>query len=423
MQKIYILLSFVFSIHTETIYATEIKKNDTTLLVVKRIKNRAYPIIIQDSPARLFTMRQFNQNYLSAYRLFTNELNNVASKKVSVLLQTGMGILFFQPLTHEEGHRSILTSKGIGSISQPFFNAKGAAYVNGVKDNDLRNLKNDDLPTYIRLHTGGLESDYMLTNRVEKKILFGGDEKSNLNIEYLLRKFTIISYYSFSMIPALSPKLEEEEDELDRDIVGHDVYGAVRNLYKIDTSFYRYTTYKNLSNEEIEFVNRIGFRSFLNLLSPLLFKQLQILKKEQIKISVGAGYSMSPFGDFIDENIWIKYKDKYYIHTYFRQFQNKNTWFFGGGIQLVDYKINSKFKTTLSTHLWSQPEELDFYTSKSILGVSGDLLLKYVLLSTKKSNTLSIDLGMNYKTAGFLPEEIILDEHFGFRIGMTINLN
>jgi hypothetical protein len=30
---------------------------------------------------------------------------------------------------------------------------------------------------------------------------------------------------------------------------------------------------------------------------------------------------------------------------------------------------------------------------------------------------------MNYKTAGFLPEEIILDEHFGLRIGMTINLN
>jgi hypothetical protein len=34
--------------------------------------------------------------------------------------------------------------------------------------------------------------------------------------------------------------------------------------------------------------------------------------------------------------------------------------------------------------------------------------------------SLSLELGMIYKTAGFLPEEIVLDEHFGFRFGFGI---
>ena len=53
------------------------------------------------------------------------------------------------PLTHEEGHRSILTVNYVGSISQPFFNESGAAYVNGVTDQTLMDLRDNDLPTYI----------------------------------------------------------------------------------------------------------------------------------------------------------------------------------------------------------------------------------------------------------------------------------
>ena len=142
----------------------------------------SYSFIMQDSPSRLFTMRQFNQNYLSTYRFLTNELNRTVSSKASEFVQIGIGMLFLHPLSHEEGHRSILTANGIGSISQPYFNSKGVAYVNGVKDVDLINLKNNDLPTYIRLHTGGLESDYMLTNRIETLILFGSDNINNLKI-------------------------------------------------------------------------------------------------------------------------------------------------------------------------------------------------------------------------------------------------
>jgi len=60
-----------------------------------------YTFTIQDSPAQLFTMRQFDQCYLSAYRLFARGLNTVVDDKLtSDLLQIGLQTLFALFLNH-----------------------------------------------------------------------------------------------------------------------------------------------------------------------------------------------------------------------------------------------------------------------------------------------------------------------------------
>lgn len=382
----------------------------------------SYPFIIQDSPAGSFSMRQFNQNYLSSYRYLSDKLYSNTPRKIGYLVQYFSELFFLLPLTHEEGHRSILTSISIGSISQPYFNAKGACYVKGVHDADLKAFRNNDLPNYIRLHTAGLESDFMLCNRIEELVVFGFESNQNLRLDYLARKLSLLSYYTFSLVPEFSPKLTEEKEELDRDIVGHDVYGAIKNLHRPHEEFYRYTNYDDLTTDEQKFVKRVGFRSFLNLASPLFFKPLNVIKRQNLKLSVSSGYTMCPFGDFIDENFFIQYNQKYNIHAYLRQFENRNTWFMGGGLSLVDYQISSKFNTTVAAHLWNQPHNLDFNTTKSQFGGSGDVLFKYIVLEHKSHNSMSIDLGLNYKTYGFLPEEVCLKEHFGVRLGVTVNL-
>lgn len=71
-------------------------------------------------------MEQFNQNYLSGYRYLSHLSQKTFGKNSTRLLQMITSLIAI-PLTHEEGHRSILTSQGIGSISQPILNNKGAA--------------------------------------------------------------------------------------------------------------------------------------------------------------------------------------------------------------------------------------------------------------------------------------------------------
>ena len=81
-------------------------------------------------------------------------------------------------------------------------------------------------------------------------------------------------------------------------------------------------------------MNRWGYCSLLNLLNPLINGRGNFKLTEVTSFNLGMGYTMSLFGDFIDENIWIKYKS-FNIGFYARQFQNKENCFNGFGISLM----------------------------------------------------------------------------------------
>jgi hypothetical protein len=386
------------------------------------LRTKSYPFIVLDKPAQLSTMRQFDQNFLSLYRLYATQLDNNLNKKVSLLIQ-GVTSLLTIPLSHEEGHRSILTVNDIGAISKPYFNSKGAAYVIGVRDSELQNLRDNNLPTYIRLHTAGLESDYMISLATERLLTFEEDDYRIVGVEYFIRKLSIISYYFGSTFKSLSPNFAEESDELKRDIVGHDVYGAIRHIHRPDMAFYRYTDYEDLASEEIKFVKRVGYRSLVSLLNPQLIGKRNFKISDRLKGNIGFGYTMTPFGDMIDNNIWITHNSKAKFLIQNRFYQNRDKYFYGLSAKIFDYPIGNNYWINLTTDIWSQPENLDFSTAKSKTGglISG--LIKYRLNKiTNVGRFLTFDLGLQYKTFGFVPEEIILDEAFTLRFGLTYNV-
>ncbi len=192
---------------------------------------KIYPFILRDSPPRLFTMRQFDEADLSTYRLFSDLLNRNLSPVVNYAIEGAAILLFFHDLTHEEAHRAVLLGKDIGAMSHPFqFSERGADVV-GVTDATLQNLRDTKFPTFIRLHTAGFESDYMLATREETLMSHGGESYKNLAVEYLFRKAGIIRYFTEGIFKYNSDG-PEEANELERDVVGHDLYGAVRHLYR-----------------------------------------------------------------------------------------------------------------------------------------------------------------------------------------------
>ncbi|MDR1880032.1 MAG: hypothetical protein LBQ78_03790 [Tannerellaceae bacterium] len=243
------------------------KRNHRFTLFTDTVPEKEYPFILQDTPSALFTMRQSNENFLSIYRLGIHELNKAFSPKISVITQVVLQGLFFMPLTHEEGHRSVLTNEGIGSISRPFFNKNLAAYVTGVSDQSLIDLRNANLPAFTRMYIGGLESDYALMLRENSLMNFGDESPRTLWIEYAMRKVSLVSYYAMGLFK-YNMGLKEESNELNRDIAGMDVYGAIRALHNPTEEFKRYVDYADLQPEEKRFVKRVGWRSFINLIDP-----------------------------------------------------------------------------------------------------------------------------------------------------------
>lgn len=381
--------------------------------------SKEYSFIMKDSPAVLSTMKQFNQNYLSLYRLSVNELNKTFSPKTSSLIQIGLS-LFTIPLTHEEGHRSVLTVNNIGSVANPFFNKNLAAYVKGVSDQTLIQLRDNNLPTYIRLHTAGLESDYSLLLSESSLLNWEKEDFEVLGIEFMMRKINLIAYY-FTVAINSDIKLKEEADELERDIVGHDIYGAIRHLHRPDMPFFRYTQSKDLTHEELKFAKRVGWRSLFNLIDPLLFGKTGWVLKNGYRINASLGYGMSPFGDYIDENIWLKGKH-FNSHIYFRQHQNKNRWFPAMGINTSDIHITGQLKSAFALHGWMQPEELRFNTSNSFFGGALDCKLQYkfLLRNPTRLSALSADLGIIAKSKGFMAGEAKLDSHIGLYAGLSV---
>lgn len=382
------------------------------------ISPKTYPFILMDRPALLFTMRQMNENALSMYRMFNRfMLSHVAlpmglNRSMTVLLDA----LFFIPLTHEEGHRSILTHYDIGSISQPYFNKHGAAYVKGVTDSTLKWLRNTHFPDYIRLHSAGLESDYMMLRRIETLLAFKQENLSILFLEYLLRKTSLVQYLTSGLFE-MKVNIEEEPNELDRDIVGHDVYGFARHLHRPNMSFYRYTEYHDLTAEEKKFLRRIGGRSLLNILHPLTIGIPYFKIKNNILLNSGLGYMLAPFGDFIDFNFWLSHK-KWNIMVYVRGYQNKHTWFPAAGLTLSQFHLFHNFYMDTQIHFWQQPENLSFNQSSSFAGFAFDGSLQYQF--QEKHPDFSLNIGMLYKTEGFLPEEVNLKQCFSPRLGLTI---
>lgn len=391
--------------------------------VEKKDKLRSYEFTIYDG-SESYSMHQFSKNYLSSYRMFSRTLDDlIPNKKVNLLAKFLSIGLFGLPYTHEEGHRSVLTSKGIGSISQPFFNGKGAAYVKGVRDSELINLRNEDLPYYIRLHTAGLESDYKIGNRIEELIFFEEESYKVLREEYFLRKLGLLNYHLTSLIPSLFPNITEEDDELKRDIVGHDIWGMVRHLHRPNMPFYRYTNFDDLTIVEQKYAKDLAWKSMVNLLSPILFGKTSFDLNSNLKGNFSIGHSLSPFGDYFEQNFYFYYKEKYKVVFYLREFLNKNNTFLGSGIKLHNYKFSNKIYTSFGLDFWNQPKDFSFTTDKNKFG--GNAYFKLNYMSYENDSTFIKGIGLFsevfYKSEGFLPEYTFLENDFGVRFGISFS--
>ena len=397
-------------------------------------KSVDYVFPVYDGSLDSFTMRQFEDshiNYVSILSrsidslLYGNEYNGVSYSNFVKLL-----VFSFSPaFTHEEAHRSILTNLKIGSISQPFFNEQGGAYVKGVRDSELKNLRDTNLPMFIRLHTAGIESDYTIANKKIERICLKIESPENIFVSHYAYLSMLIAY-QFSGIadsyltPAKkkSSFQDEEENELERDIVGHDVYGMIRHLFRPDMDYSRYTIYTDLSSDEQAFAKRIGWRSLINLVQPYYIMNGNVFQiTDKVSLSGSAGYCIAPFGDFIDENIFFKY-GKFNISFYARQAQNRHSWFPAFGLGLVEYKHLDWFSATVRGHFWMQPENLDFNTAVGTPGGAGEVSLSFVLPNKNEGAVkgMGINIGALYKTSGFMPEIESHDAHFRMSAGLVV---
>lgn len=413
---------------------------------------QTYTFSIFDGILDSFTMRQMNQNYFSISRIVNRGVEEILGNKNIWGIKLSDIVNFSLPaitmaFTHEEGHRSILTANGIGSISQPFFNLHGTAYVKGVTDQALINFRDSDKASFVRMYTAGIESDFMMNRHSEQYAAFGLDDYSRIYPDYFFRTISLYSYQGISSIFYCAEKgmsfyewltktfysLEEESNEYLRDIAGYDPFGAARALFNPSADFKRYVSYSDLTDEEKDFLNdRVSNKALLNLLSPFFFGFPYFNIGEHISFNASVGYFMVPFGDLIEENVYFQYKGlpcgNLNFNLYARQAQNYKNWYPAFGVRLVEFSPCEWLSVSSGVHLWWQPENLEFFTDKSIFGGAFELSAKFILpqrlFPSKQISFLKsagVELGILWKSQGFMPEIEQHKSHFRFNIGLCLS--
>jgi len=139
-------------------------------------------------------------------------------------------------------------------------------------------------------------------------------------------------------------------------------------------------------------------------------------------VTMGMGYTMVPFGDMIEQKFWVRINDRTRLKLYVREYQNKEDWFFAGGIALFDHSLSDRFYLNTALDVWDQPTELSFTGHGSELGGALNMMVKYVIRRGEDDpgELFSFDIGLLVKSAGFIPEELYLEDVVHYRLGTTL---
>jgi hypothetical protein len=398
------------------------------LTIVSKAQSKYYNYNLYDGKDYLFTMSQSDDLMLNSIRYIGQEINNpTITKKEEKLYSISLIIftsLIGQAITHEAGHQSVLSELGIGSVNKPFLDKNFVAKVTGVTNETLIKLRDNYLPDYIRLHTAGLESDYAYSRKSDMYFNFSEENYKVLYPDYLMRKLGTQLYYFTSFYSSTTRIKETDSKELDLDVVGNDIYGMIRHLHRPEMEFYRYTERKDLTVEEKSYAKRIGYISLINFLNPNIWRLGNYKLSKDVIGNFSVNYSLAPFGYFTEQNAYLQIRNKYKVNPYFRQYFNKSYAFFAGGIALHNFSFhNEKYLLNSTLDFWEQPKNLAFREKENELGfgIKSEFAIRFSKGIKDTEPTAFFNLGMSYKTNGFIPEAPSLSEDFQVHLGIILS--
>jgi len=390
---------------------TDLQKKHFNQNQIKVNDKNLYPFTLLDSNLQYFSMRQANEIAINSMLFISDYSNKLLAKYtdnifLKILLNLALGIAYEESIdiwAHEEGHRSILTYHNISSN-----NAWKDGAVDGVKTQTLNDFKRDNFVDFIRLHTAGIESEAVLIEDFEERLMFEKHLDISIYVPLWTHKYINYAYMHsadagdgmhYDKNDNYNNYNELMEPEKDRDIVGHDVYGFVRHLFtKNDVNYKkRYSNIDEFTPEQKSYHDKIVSRAWINFLDMNLFRMLyDKVDFYGYDVSAGFNYYLSPFGDVTDLNIITSSKESKNRLT-LRKMDNYDNSFYA--IQLKDYRRNfGDFWLTSTVNIWQNPKKFDFFTSEKFYGGSLSCNIEY-----KINDIINISTRLLTKSKGFLP--------------------
>ncbi len=382
-----------------------------TLAVSTQIPNDFYAL------ARTAT----SVNQLSNYAI----QNKIGNLFIGLTLSTVTNYFFITPLEDIAIEQQLLSGKGIKMRYHPFaFNSFGRSYHYGASVSQINRFKRENYTDFVRLHTIRSEYRYVKARMQEEEIVHINTRNRNNLLDYF-------RYYSFDLLynrmhsiswTPLKDIVVEKHNESEMPLIVDINKSWVKNLFEPETPFSAHITRSSLSDEEQHYLRRSSYLSWLNLFSLPLFGVSRVSLGRDWQGSFSLGYLRTPFGEQMEQNVWLSYKNQ--LHGLFvRQYMNHEKTGWGVGYKLYDVKVNRNLYLTSEIDYWLQPKNMRFYDHSFKSGFHLGQEVQYHLLYNPytKQNRLSLSLGYDFKTHGYMPGNLHIGSHFKVNVGLRLN--
>ncbi|MBI2567352.1 MAG: hypothetical protein HYV63_10005 [Candidatus Schekmanbacteria bacterium] len=335
---------------------------------------------------------------------------------------------------HEEWHRSVMNSRGIGSFNDVYrfrLFAETIA-VSHVKDADLIRLKRDHPADQVRLAEAGIEGQYALVTELEKDAFFRGAQQWHLTTYWLNVANSI--YYVWSGATAEADELTDEMNAQDgpdveaRDFTGHDFTAWVYDLHRPDEPYEargvhpsgvgidRYIRYSDLSGEEQSFLRLQGRLALLNLLDPNLLglDGWWVDDAQTWRLGAAVRHYLTSFGYAVDANAFLRRRLGLFLTAHL--YRNAQRWFPGLEAEALELPLmiaGLELRLDVRSAVWMQPAAQRFRTSAAQAGYLGGLRV-----SLPVGRHLTIYAEAERKAAGWVAGNVHLDSATALRVGL-----
>ncbi|MFC3851641.1 hypothetical protein ACFOSD_04975 [Salinispirillum marinum] len=308
-----------------------------------------------------------------------------------------------------------LRDQGIASRSEAYYywseDPTRKAYVYGVSDAALADVKAHDPVTMVRLSTARYESSFVLGRQYAEDSFF-----NHAQPRYRLAKAHNVLFDLFNLYQCREngrDDLPQSEPELQQDIVGYECRSWVYDLHRPDANYIerpqRYLRWDDLSQDEQDYLNQAFWFSWLNVVDGHLLAEVQ--EAEQNRLS----FQPTPFGrsfgwHHLRYQRGLKMAWEFYLH------QNRERSLPALSISIIDNPALGGL-LTLRGHGWQQPDDLRFDSTSANEGWALEASFSRVLFGPLRAQA-----DWHYKTAGWMPGVPSLDEGHAWQFGIDVRL-
>jgi hypothetical protein len=337
---------------------------------------------------------------------------------------------------HEEWHRSVMNKNDVRSFDDINKMRFFTFYTNVSHETDesLGRFKESNNADFVRLHEAGIEAQYEYIKSLQKDNFYYRLKLSS-HTSYILNINQNIGYVRFCSTPqadieTIRSEKEEGADIKVRDFGGWDPIGWLydlahpaepydaRGINPTGIGIRRYRRTTDLTQEELQYLKRMGNLQRLNYISPFNIGINSIQASKSLRINFSLFHYLTSFGFDQGINLFLDHKASLLFFT-FHNYKNFSHQFFGLEAELIDkrfYIEGREFNARPLLILWKQPANQEFRTARGSPGFKASVRL------SKPNEYFNPYIIFSAKSRGWVAGDEFLEANFSVKAGISKNL-